>query len=169
MTKELGQIKVELSNATQVESILQLIAAAPDALLAVTQDEIIDWIVKGQSMVGINEAGEIIAHQGMAYWEQSQVVEIRSAYVAPEYRGKGLNTLMKHEMIGMAKAKYPGARIAGFTEAASKSRGVLQKLGFAEVSLEEVPEEMFGPCPAVCVKKTGVPCGCKVYFLPEEA
>jgi N-acetylglutamate synthase-like GNAT family acetyltransferase len=167
MKKEIDNVKIEKSKVEDAASILHLIASAPDALLAVTHEEILGWIAQEQSLVGRNENGQIIAHQGMAYWEGCNVVEIRSAYVVPEYRGGGLNTKMKHEMIESAKAKYPSAHISGFTESASKSRGVLQKLGFQEIPLEDVPEEMFTPCPATCFKKTGNPCGCKVYFLPE--
>lgn len=162
------KITITMSSNEDAGSILELIASAPDALIAVTHEEIIEWIAKGQSMVGKTPEGKIVAHQGMEYWSEIDVVEIRSAFVEPSYRGAGINTKMKTEMIEIAKKHYPGAKIAGFTEAASKSRGVLQKLGFQEVAMEEVPEEMFKPCPELCFKKTGKPCGCVVYFLNEE-
>ena len=72
---------------------------------------------------------------------------------------------MKKEMISIATVAYSGAPIVGFTEAASKSRGILQKLGFNEISLDDTPDEFFSICPASCVRKTGVDCGCKVLVL----
>ncbi|MFH2019587.1 MAG: GNAT family N-acetyltransferase [bacterium] len=168
MKEVIEGITVEMSKTEDVETILSLIMEAPDALLAVSQPEILGWIATGQSMVAKNLEGEIVGHQGMEYWEKANLVEIRSAYVMPEYRGRGLNTAMKKQMIKRAKEKYPEAMIVGFTESASKSRGVLQRLGFEEIPFEEVPEDLFSVCPDTCVKKTGIDCGCKVYVLKKE-
>lgn len=168
MNKENSGLFYSMSTWQDAEQIVGLIARVPEALIPVTLEEIIDWIDNGQSMVGKNQQGEIVAHQGMEYWKDINVVEIRSAFVEPSYRGQGINTQMKLEMIEMAKRQYPDAQIVGFTEAASKSRGVLQKLGFEEVPMDQVPEPMFKPCPDICFKKTGKPCGCKVYVLQEE-
>lgn len=162
-----GNILIEGATDLDAEEILELIKKAPDALIDVELDEIKDWIQKGQSLVAKSPAGHVIGHQGMAYWENSGVVEIRSAYVDPEYRGKGINTKMKRMMIEKAKLLYPGASIIGFTEAASKSRGILTKLGFQEIPLEKAWEELFTICPAICFKKTGQDCGCKIYVLTD--
>src|SRR5688572_22582990 len=67
------------------EKILMLIKSAPDALLTVELDEIQKWIKNGQSVVAKNITGEVVGHQGMAYWEKSNLVEIRSAFVNPDY------------------------------------------------------------------------------------
>lgn len=149
------------------EKILSLIKSAPDALLDVNLPEIQKWIQNGQSLVVKNIEGEVIGHQGMAYWEYSGLIEIRSAFVNTDYRGQGLNTQMKKIMIEKAKIKYPEAHIIGFTEEASKSRGILIKLGFTTLSLENAPEELFSICPATCFKKTGKDCGCKIFILQD--
>lgn len=167
MKMEKGELNYSMSTWQDAEMIVDLIARVPEALIPVTIEEIVEWIDQGQSMVGKNEHGEIVAHQGMEYWKEIDVVEIRSAFVEPSYRGQGINTQMKIKMIEKAKQQHPEAKIVGFTEEASKSRGVLQKLGFEEIPMEQVPEPMFAPCPEICFKKTGIPCGCKVYVLPE--
>lgn len=153
---------------SDVERIFGLIALAPDALLAVSIGEIQGWIESGHSLVAKNEAGEVIGHQGLAYWPGCQMTELRAAYVDPAYRGSGVNTLMKKEMIKRSWEKYPNCPIVGFTEAASKSRGILTRLGFEEVPLDQVPDDFFSICPDTCVKKTEVDCGCKVFILLRE-
>ncbi|MDP3724202.1 MAG: hypothetical protein Q8R11_01055, partial [bacterium] len=91
--------------------------------------------------------------------------EVRAAVVQQEFRGRGINTQMKTGMIERIRKDYPNAIIIGFTEAASQSRGILRKLGFTYISLDETPLEFFTICPLNCVKKTGVDCGCQVFLL----
>jgi N-acetylglutamate synthase-like GNAT family acetyltransferase len=160
-----NEINIGQATMGDADKILALIGKAPDALLTVSQEQIHGWIENGQSIVAKNAMGQVIGHQGMAYWEEANLVELRSAYVDPEARGMGINTKMKLWMIENAVDKYPGAKIIGFTEAASKSRGILQKLGFDEYPLHEAPEELFSICPPLCFKNTGQDCGCKIYVL----
>jgi len=159
---------VEMSQPGDAGGILAMLEQAPDALLSVSLAEILSWIAAGQSIVAKTDEGAVVAHQGMHYWGESQVVEVRSAFVDPEHRKQGLNTLMKNRMIAIAQELHPDADIVGFTEAASKSRGILQKLGFIEVDLDDVPDELFEICPEDCFKKTGIPCGCKVFYMSEQ-
>lgn len=172
MNKEIetkrGAVEIVPSVLSDAENILALIKSAPDALLDVSIKEIKGWIKSDQSMVAKSE-GKIVGHQGMMHWEipniDAPLVELRSAFVDSNYRGIGINTKMKETMIQKAWKKYPEAVIVGFTEAASKSRGILEKLGFNEIPLNEAKEELFSICPEICFKKTGVDCGCKIYYL----
>lgn len=161
---ERQKVSIEKATLTDVVPILGLIALAPDALLTVTAEEIQSWIEAGHSLVAKDGAGEVIGHQGLAYWPESGVTELRSAYVDPKYRGMGINTLMKQQMMEISHQLHSDAPITAFTESASKSRGILAKLGFVDLPLGEVPGELFSICPALCVKKTGVDCGCKVFI-----
>jgi len=161
---EILEIKIRPSESKDVEVILGLIAQAPDALLTVTPAEIQSWIALGHSLVAEDSNGKVLGHQGLGHWQQSNLAELRAAYVDPSARGKGINTLMKKEMIKRAKEMYPDSAIIGFTEAASKSRGILTKLGFIDLSLDAAPQELFSICPANCYKKTGIDCGCKIFI-----
>ncbi len=158
-------IDIKPATLEDAGKILSLIKSAPDALIDVSFEEICGWIQNDQSIVAKNAFGKVIGHQGMAYWQAANLVELRSAFVDPDARGVGLNTKMKIWMINMATEKFPGAKIIGFTESASKSRGILQKLGFWEFPLNEAPDELFSICPAACFKKTGEECGCKIYVM----
>lgn len=148
-----------------IPDVLSLIQSVPDALVSVKEIEIESWIDKGFSLVAKDKKGSIIGHQSAYVWPESGWVEVRSAIVKPEFRGRGINTEMKKMMIARIRNQNPDAVIIGFTEAASKSRGILQKLGFVDYSLADMPEEFFTICPENCVKKTGVDCGCKVFML----
>lgn len=162
---EIEGLKIRDSEQGDVEAILGLIAQAPDALLTVTPVEIQSWIAAGHSLVAEDSGGKIVGHQGLGYWSASRLRELRAAYVGPEFRGKGLNTLMKAEMILRSESIYPGTDIIGFTEAASKSRHILERMGFEELPLAQVPSELFGICPENCCMRNGFPCGCKVYIM----
>mgnify|MGYP001589055303 CR=1 FL=1 len=158
------EIKIRESTNEDIEAILGLIAQAPDALLAVSKAEIQAWIALGHSLVATDASGKVIGHQGLGYWESSHLAELRAAYVDPAARGMGLNTTMKLVMMEKARELYPEAALIGFTEPASKSRGILAKLGFLEMPLDTAPDELFSICPNNCFKKTGVNCGCKIFF-----
>lgn len=160
------QFIIEPTRKEEIPAVLELIKSSPDALLDISEKEVRNWIEQGHSIVAKTVDGEVIGHQGAAAWKQSGWVEVRAALVKPEHRGKGTNTKMKKIMIEKIRSDEPNATISALTEKASKSRGILQKLGFLEISLEQTPEEFFSICPATCVKKTGVDCGCKVYVLP---
>lgn len=158
-----GEIKIELAQTQDIPKILQLLLLAPDALLSVSKEELAVWIDTGLSFVAKTKTGEIIGHQAASRWPKSGWVEVRAAVVIPEHRGKGLNTKMKQILMEAIRSKCGDATLVGFTEAASKSRGILTKLGYQEIPLDNTPDEFFSVCPDNCVKKTGIPCGCKVF------
>jgi len=162
------QINIELTKKEDIPDVLDLIKSSPDALLSVDEREMETWIEQGNSFVAKTVDGQTIGHQAAVVWPQSGWVEVRAAVVIPEFRGKGINTEMKKKIVQEIKTNNPEITIVGFTEAASKSRGILQKMGFTEISLLETPEEFFSVCPDNCIKKTGVDCGCKVFLLPPK-
>lgn len=158
------EVAIREATSEDIQDILNLIALSPDALLSVTIAELQSWIDLGMSLVAINEDGEIIGHQAAAQWPESHWVEMRAAIVKEDYRGQGINTLMKHKMTEIIAALIGNATLIGFTEKASGSRGILQKQGYDEIPLPDTPEEFFSVCPAYCYRKTGEDCGCAVYI-----
>lgn len=163
ITLQHNEFLIRPSRVSDAQKILEMLEKAPDALLTVSLPQILEWIGNGWSFVATNEGGEPVAHQGMHYWgDEVGVVEVRSAYVVPEYRKHGLNTKMKELVLQVSGEQHPGSKLIGFTEAASTSRGVLGKLGFEPISMEEVPEELFSICPPDICDRGGT-CGCIVY------
>ncbi len=166
------EIIIRPSCEADIPHISALIDLVPEALLPVDEETITGWVESGCSLVAVTCDGRIVAHQGLGHWDlegEHQATELRSAYTHPEWRGMGINTRMKQEMIGVSEKIYPGVPVVGFTEGPSKSRGILTKLGFIEVRLEHVPSEFFTICPQDCAMKNGHSCGCKVYVnMPEK-
>lgn len=163
-----SQITIELTRKEEIPDVLLLVKSAPDALLNVDEHDVEAWIDQGYSFVAKTIDGQIIGHQAAMIWPKSGWIEVRAAVVKPEYRGIGINTEMKKIMVEKLKSDKLGVTIVGFTEAASKSRGILQRMGFTEIPLEQTPDEFFSVCPETCVKKTGTDCGCKVFVLSTE-
>lgn len=160
-------VRILPSRSKDVGTIVSMVNSVPDALLKLTEEELNNWIHDGKSLVAITwfGFGKIVGHQGVSVWPNSGYFELRSAVVLPEYRGGGINTRMKLTAIKHIKNNFTDATFVGFTEAASKSRGILERIGFKDLSLDETPEEFFSICPVTCYRKTGRPCGCKVYIL----
>lgn len=160
-------IQIRSSEQGDVDPISELISLVPEALVPVEKKQIQRWIDEGRSLVAVNiQTGQIVAHQGLGHWELDegrQATELRSAYTHPDWRRKGINTSLKLEMIDIAKKMYPDVPIVGFTEKPSKSRGILNELGFEIVELEDVPVQFFSICPKDCAMKNNHPCGCKVF------
>ncbi len=161
-----------------VSPILDLLQGAMDgvqekALLDVTPDEILETIARGQALMAVDlERDEIIGYQGMNEWPQYNLFEPRSAKVHLAWRGQHINTVMKQLAFQTAHEQRPSWSFMGFTEAESKSRGILEKAGFEMVSMAQVKDELpdlANPCPANCFVKNGHACGCQVYILnPNE-
>lgn len=140
-----------------------------EALIEINEADITSSIDKKLCLVAIDSiANKTIGYQAIGVWEEMKLIELRSAKVNDEYRGQGINTMMKKISIKIAQTQFPGWPLVGFTESASKSRGILTKLGFEELPLERVKEEynnLSSICPDQCYIKNGHPCGCKVYLL----
>ncbi|MFA6005407.1 MAG: hypothetical protein WC775_02875 [Patescibacteria group bacterium] len=139
------------------------------ALVPVQGAEIAQTIAAGLNLIAYDHAaGAVVGYQSIGLWNQLGLLELRSAKVLPNYRGNGLNTVMKQLAISIGMQQFPGRKFLGFTEAESKSRGILSKLGFQEMTMQQVAakwQELSSICPDQCFIKTGHPCGCKVYIL----
>ncbi|MFA5895029.1 MAG: hypothetical protein WC851_04595 [Candidatus Shapirobacteria bacterium] len=179
-----SQVNILLASTDDVEAIVGLVLGQ-EALVGVgNHDEatktISDFIQLGNGLVAKNTEGEVVAFQGLGLWSDISKCELRSAITDKKYLGNGINTLMKTLMIRIASEKYPDWQFVGFTEATSKSRGILTKLGFEETPMESVRQNLpsLGEgCPPVevlpdnekgCFLRCGGNCGCKVYLLTTK-
>ncbi|OGK17871.1 hypothetical protein A2866_00445 [Candidatus Roizmanbacteria bacterium RIFCSPHIGHO2_01_FULL_39_8] len=165
-----GSLILTTPTMNQVDQIAGLLRGE-NALVPVKPYEIVESIEYGLSLVAINplEEDKVVGFQSLGLWTEYQLIELRSAKVDEKHRGGGVNTLMKKLAIQIGKEKYPGWNFLGFTEAESKSRGILLKLGFQVIPLERVAKEFYNLstiCPADCaITKAGHICGCQVYLL----
>jgi hypothetical protein len=163
-----GVISITHPTLNQVCQIAQFLQGE-EALVPVNINDVVKAIELGLDLIALDDnSQQIIGHQAMGLWPALKLVELRSAKVLESYRGQGINTVMKKLAIGIGLETYPDCQPMAFTEAASKSRGILAKLGFAEKPMSQVREQWFelsSLCPNKCYLKTGHDCGCKVFTL----
>lgn len=176
MSKEQFQYNIRPTTERDIPSIQSFIDrvldADPKAGLAiepVSIETLQGWIEKGHSIIAtLPHIGEIIGHQAVDKWPESGWYEVRTALGDPEYRGQGVNTELKKYVIKEILNNDPDAVISAFTHLESKSIGILTKLDFEVIPMDEVPEEFFSLCTqARCVKLTSVDCGCKILVLKK--
>jgi len=174
MSKETISITIQPTATEDIPDALGLINSVPEAVLPLTEQQLQQRIDAGLSYVAKNEEGTIVGHQSAIVWEQSGIPEIGSAVVAEECRGNGISTRLKTTVIKRVQSLYPDKPIVAFTEAASKSRGIVQRLNFEPVSMDSIPEEFFGVCPKSedrCYGKTKSSppdCGCVIFMLKPK-
>ena len=174
MEKERLVYSIRPTRGEDIPTVVELLQSEPDAVIPLTEEQLMERIENGLSFVAINQAGEIIGHQGAMVWEQSGIPEIGSAVVLEECRGNGISTELKKIVIGKVQELFPDKPIMVFTEAASKSRGIVQKLNFEVVSMDSLPMEIFNACPKSeegCYAKTksnSPDCGCIVFMLKPK-
>ncbi|MFZ2153408.1 MAG: hypothetical protein WAV41_05180 [Microgenomates group bacterium] len=174
-------VTVMLATVNEVEEIVSLVMGQ-EALVGVgngkeANSTISGFVQMGNGLVAKDEVGRVVAFQGLGLWPTINCCELRSALTAKAFTGKGINSVMKKLMIKMAAEKYPEWQFVGFTEATSKSRGIMTKLGFEEepmVSVRQNLPSLGDACPPVevlpdnesgCFLRCGGNCGCKVYLL----
>lgn len=176
MSKERIEYKIRPTTEMDIPSISsfmeRVLHVDPKAALAiepVSIETLQGWIERGHSIVAtLPDSEQIIGHQAVDLWPQSGWYEVRTALVDPAFRGHGINTDMKKFIIKGISDGNSDVTISAFTHPESKSKGILAKLDFDELPMDEVPEEFFSICDqARCVKATKVDCGCKVYVLKK--
>lgn len=130
-------------------------------------------IEERRSMVAVHRGTEeIIAHQRYEKWDDLRMTELRTAFVKPLYRGRGLNTMMKQLIVSEIFDVFPGWSILGFCKPSSLSKNIFLRVGFEPLSLEVVREkwsELSRECrtnDCYLVNKHG--CGCAVSLLTEH-
>jgi len=170
-----SDIEVGLAKKDHIPQVVQLVQGN-EALVGVgtyqkAEKTIGEFIAEGNGLVAYS-GKRIVSFQGMGLWPFG-FCELRSARTSPEFEGNGINMTMKKLMIKLAYDKY-GWPFIGFTEATSKSRGILRKLGFEELPMSDVESGLMQACPTPeefvdkqdhCALRCGGDCGCKVYIL----
>jgi hypothetical protein len=166
---------------SNLDEITDLVSGQ-DALVGVgdkmaAQTTILEFINNKRALVALNHDGQVVSFQGLGLWPTIQMCELRSAVTDKKYLGLGINTVMKRVMLFIAHKSHPGWKFVGFTEATSKSRGILTRLGFTETSMLSVRQDLTvlgEACPnddelpstiEGCFIRCQKDCGCKVYLL----
>lgn len=174
-------VVVSMALPEHILPIVKLVGGQP-ALVGVSDEgkaikTITGFVERGDGLVSINQGGEVVAFQGLGLWPSIKMCELRSAVTNHNYSSRGINTIMKKLMLMIAHSKYHGWQFVGFTEVASQSRGILDKLGFEETPMISIrqnlpilgdacpPQVEMPDGPNGCFLRCYGSCGCKVYLL----
>jgi len=163
--RESEHLLIEFAKEEDVDQILDLVNHE-NLLLPVSRDTIQDWVSSTYSLIARDaKTNQVVAHQAISMF--NKVARFRSAVVAPNHRRRGINTRMKRFLIEHFRVQLPGVAFVAVTHKDSHSVEILKKLGFDEVSENEIPE-IFNAQPHAtsCVSaKQGTSCVCKFWLL----
>lgn len=159
--------EIRPSNLEDFAAISELLAAAPPGSVhQVGADEFRGWLDgRGVSLVAVDtETKKPVGHIAAVHWESVPCFEVRAAVVAQTHWRRGINRSMYEQILRHAWTRIVDIPVITFTEPASMIRGNAERLGGREISFSEVPDDLYTVCPAFCHRRTGAPCGCKVYL-----
>ncbi len=113
------------------------------SVLLVHEHEVEEWARKGHSMIAINN-GEVVGHQAVYVWPESQWVEFRSAVVKEEFRGQNINYKLKSAFIlEFLENKPEIGTFVAVKNSSSNGMKILELLGFSQIKASEAPRELF--------------------------
>lgn len=138
-------ITLRMAERQDVPKIVELIneeGTRTGAVLSVNSREVEGWISKHSSAVAVDMSGRIVAHQGVFRWPGCGMFELRAAVVKPEFRGNGINFLMKELVINKITERQNPATFISLKNGASNGAGILFALGFEKMPDSEIPKEV---------------------------
>ena len=139
------KVSIRFAKPSQAGKIAKLInreSKKSGAVMEVTEDEVKRWIKNRNSVVAMH-GGVVIGHEALNVWPECGWVELRSAVVKAEFRGKGIGYMLAKKLISRHMKKNRTITFISIKRDAGKGAGILSALGFEEVSMDEIPGELF--------------------------
>ncbi len=139
------EISVRLSRIKDLEDIRDLINKEHEksnAVMEVSKENVEKWIRNRNSVVAVAE-GRIVGHEALDIWPESKWLELRSAVVLEEFRCRGIAYKMTKMLVDRFVKKNPKTIFVAIKNKTEKGNGILVEMGFHEIGLGEVPQELF--------------------------
>ncbi|MDR2963477.1 MAG: GNAT family N-acetyltransferase [Bacteroidales bacterium] len=125
--------------ATKISELIAEAAQEKNSGLAQrTPEHIRKKINEGKAVVALRKKDKTLA--GFCYidtWQNDTFIVNSGLIVHPDCRGKGIATLMKHELFVYARKNYPNAKIFGLTTSFAVKK-INVRLGYKEVPYSEL-------------------------------
>lgn len=138
-------VSIEIAKPKHIEAIIDLVNAEnrrSEALMKVNEDTVKGWVESRNSVVAVSN-GKVVGHEALNIWPKCGWAELRSAVVLKEFRGQGIAYKMTKLLMDNFLKKNPNATFVGIKNKTERGNGILLDLGFKEVSLIDIPEELF--------------------------
>jgi len=138
-------VSIILARKGQIEDIIKLINKEhwrSNAVMQVTKRGVSRWVKDKRSVVAVTN-GIVVGHQALNLWPKSKWAEFRSAVVDERFRGQGIGYKMTKKLIGDFMKGNRQATFVSIKNKTERGNGILLDLGFREISLEDVPKELF--------------------------
>lgn len=142
---------------------IQALARVEPAIMRLADATLAGWIASGRSLIVRDPDGRaVIGHFALDVLPGGSCVKLRTAVVAPQFRGRGVNAALRAALLALARDRHPGALVVSQTRRGAMSRGLARRFGGRELAFDEVPPAAFN-CPPGCARRGAPACGC-VFF-----
>ncbi len=133
--------KAEKSHSEDIVGLVNAESRISGAVLEVTKAEVLDWVSKGNSVIGYSD--RIIAHEAIHVWKNSGWGELRSAVVDEGFRGQGIGSEITRVLVEKYFSENPGGTIVAIKKNTERGVNLLLNLGFRETPIGDLPKELF--------------------------
>lgn len=155
--------------AADDHAAIQALARAEPAIMLLADATLAGWIASGSSLVVRDPGGgAVIGHFALDVPAGGRCVKLRTAVVAPEFRGRGVNAALRAALLALARDRHPGALVVSQTRRGAMSRGLARRFGGRELAPDEVPAAAFN-CPPGCARRGASACGCVFFAYDADA
>lgn len=107
-------------------------------------DEVLDLFSKNNSVVVLDENGELVSHAAIAFTYPDGSVEVGCVVTNPNKRRGGAATEAVKQVLNLAEEKYPGKVV--FALANEQSSSLFKKIGATKMRTTELSKEVWIPC-----------------------
>lgn len=105
-----------------------------------TPEYVVDKMREGKAIIALHRDGRFAGFSYIETWSHGQYVANSGLIINPEFRNKGLGSIVKGAIFNLSKEKYPDAKIFGITT----SMAVLKMnsdLGYRPVTFSELSQD----------------------------
>jgi hypothetical protein len=180
-TKSDKKMKVEISSSVHLKYVVQIQQEMYDSSqrrgtgIAKRSVAYLSKKISDGDAVIATENGEWVGFCYVETWSHGRFVANSGLIVSPEFRERGVATLIKNEVFRLSREKYPDAKVFGLTTGLAVMK-INSNLGYRPVIYSELTqdEEFWNGCKScvnyeILIKKERKNCLCTaMLFVPDN-
>ena len=94
----------------------------------------------GEAIIATTNSGKWVGFSYVEIWEQGKFISNGGMIVSPEYREKGIATVIKKHIVELCRERFPQANIFSITSSAAIMK-LNTRFGFTPVSFAEITND----------------------------